>query len=427
MERLCDLHRQLYNAALEERIDAFRKAGKSISFAEQCKSLTLIRQQNPEYLAINAQSAQVTLKRLDKAFAHRGAGLVTVYAGAGASSLPVYLAAAAVACGDLENDQDLDLLADSKLYENHVCNPPNTAPEAPQGLQASVSNDTVVLAWQKADDLQTMQNGLTYNLRVGTTPGGNEIVSSLSDPSGWRKIAEMGNAYQNTGWWLHNLEPGTYYWSVQAIDNSFAGGPFAPEQTFVVQPVSRTVHLSLFLEGLFNPATGQMNKAQDENGDEFPGTVADRIRFSLALPVAPFSTFYSVDNIDLNQDGTCSLSVPCTGYYYLVIKHRNSIETWSSSPVYLLSDPVVYDFASEASRAYGDNLYEVSGKWLIYGADVNQDGLIDSSDMLLVESESNDFAAGYLPADVNGDGIIDSSDMLLIEKNADNFVSSARP
>jgi putative transposase len=69
MERLCDLHRQLYNAALEERIDAFRKAGKSISFAEQCKSLTLIRQQNPEYLAINAQSAQVTLKRLDKAFA----------------------------------------------------------------------------------------------------------------------------------------------------------------------------------------------------------------------------------------------------------------------------------------------------------------------------------------------------------------------
>ena len=71
MERLCDLHRQLYNAALEERIDAFRKAGKSISFAEQCKSLTLIRQQNPEYLAVNAQSAQVTLKRLDKAFAAR--------------------------------------------------------------------------------------------------------------------------------------------------------------------------------------------------------------------------------------------------------------------------------------------------------------------------------------------------------------------
>ncbi len=68
MDRLHALHRQLYNAALEERIDAYRKAGKSISYVEQAKSLTLIRQQNPEYLAVNAQSAQVTLKRLDLAF-----------------------------------------------------------------------------------------------------------------------------------------------------------------------------------------------------------------------------------------------------------------------------------------------------------------------------------------------------------------------
>ena len=68
MERLHSLHRQLYNSALEERIEAYRKASISISYADQCKSLTLIRQQNPEYLAVNAQSAQVTLKRLDLAF-----------------------------------------------------------------------------------------------------------------------------------------------------------------------------------------------------------------------------------------------------------------------------------------------------------------------------------------------------------------------
>src|SRR5215468_5721480 len=40
----------------------------SISYADQCKSLTTIRQQDPAYLAVNAQSAQVTLKRLDLAF-----------------------------------------------------------------------------------------------------------------------------------------------------------------------------------------------------------------------------------------------------------------------------------------------------------------------------------------------------------------------
>lgn len=69
LERVCDLHRALYNGALEERIEAYRKTGASISFADQCKSLTVIRRECPEYLALNAQSAQVTLKRLDRAFA----------------------------------------------------------------------------------------------------------------------------------------------------------------------------------------------------------------------------------------------------------------------------------------------------------------------------------------------------------------------
>jgi putative transposase len=69
LERMCALHQKLYNAALEERIDAYRKTGKSISFGDQCKSLTEIRAAHPEYFGLNAQSAQVTLKRLDKAFA----------------------------------------------------------------------------------------------------------------------------------------------------------------------------------------------------------------------------------------------------------------------------------------------------------------------------------------------------------------------
>ena len=70
LEDVCGLHRQLYNAALEERIGAWQKARQSIGFAAQCKSLTIIRRENPEYLAVNAQSAQVTLKRLDEAFRH---------------------------------------------------------------------------------------------------------------------------------------------------------------------------------------------------------------------------------------------------------------------------------------------------------------------------------------------------------------------
>lgn len=63
------LHQQLYNAALEERIQAYRKQGRSLSFSQQCKSLTQLRAELPEYEALNAQSSQVTLKRVDDAYA----------------------------------------------------------------------------------------------------------------------------------------------------------------------------------------------------------------------------------------------------------------------------------------------------------------------------------------------------------------------
>jgi putative transposase len=61
-------HCDLYNAALEERISAYQKTGKSIGYAAQCRSLTEIRAEHREYSALNAQSAQVTLRRLDLAF-----------------------------------------------------------------------------------------------------------------------------------------------------------------------------------------------------------------------------------------------------------------------------------------------------------------------------------------------------------------------
>ena len=61
-------HQQLYNAALEERISAWKKARQSISYAHQCASLTEIRRDLPEWDEANCSSQQMTLRRLDKAF-----------------------------------------------------------------------------------------------------------------------------------------------------------------------------------------------------------------------------------------------------------------------------------------------------------------------------------------------------------------------
>jgi len=64
------LHQRLYNAALEDRIRVYRETGKGLSFVDQCKTLTQWRHTVPALASLNAQSEQVTLKRLHLAFEH---------------------------------------------------------------------------------------------------------------------------------------------------------------------------------------------------------------------------------------------------------------------------------------------------------------------------------------------------------------------
>lgn len=68
LDHLLVLHQRLYNAALEQRKTAYRRQRASVSYAEQCRDLTALRADDGEYAGLNAQSAQVTLKRVDLAF-----------------------------------------------------------------------------------------------------------------------------------------------------------------------------------------------------------------------------------------------------------------------------------------------------------------------------------------------------------------------
>lgn len=63
-----DHTRDLYNAALEERIDCYRKTGKSRGWQDQCKALTELRAE-PEWASYSVNMQRWPLKQVDLAFA----------------------------------------------------------------------------------------------------------------------------------------------------------------------------------------------------------------------------------------------------------------------------------------------------------------------------------------------------------------------
>jgi hypothetical protein len=185
---------------------------------------------------------------------------------------------------------------------------------------------------------------------------------------------------------------------------------------------------SVFLQGLYDGG-GVMHQAQDENGAHWPAGIADMIWVELHNASNYGAIVYTAAYVQLSTNGTATISVPAiyTGSYYVTIRHRNGIETTTATPLIFSGPTLSYSF-DLPGKAYGSNLYQTGdGSYVIYGGDVNQDGLIDSSDLIAADNDVSNFTTGYIPTDINGDGLIDSTDMILIENNASNFIGIILP
>jgi hypothetical protein len=149
-----------------------------------------------------------------------------------------------------------------------------------------------------------------------------------------------------------------------------------------------------------------------------------------AMPISPWvtvelhssSTPYALvdsNSAALNSEGagifTFTKAVSGTNYY-IVVKSMNTIETWSATAQSFTSGALSYDFTTAAAQAYGNNMVQKGSKWCIYSGDLNQDGLCDSGDLLLIDNDISTFNY-HSVNDLNGDGIINADDEQFINNN----------
>jgi hypothetical protein len=201
-------------------------------------------------------------------------------------------------------------------------------------------------------------------------------------------------------------------------------------QTLTVSmPLSKTLSLSsVFLQGLYDVG-GMMRQANDESGAHWPAGVADHISVELHSASGYSTIIYTASDIILNTNGTATVSIPSEfgGQYYITIRHRNSIETTTASPVSFSGFNISQSFALLTS-AFENNLgVSFDGRFLIYGGDIDQDGFVGASDMAMVDNQSAAFGMGYIVEDADGDGFVGASDMAIIDNNSANFIFAITP
>ena len=120
-----------------------------------------------------------------------------------------------------------------------------------------------------------------------------------------------------------------------------------------------------------------------------------------------------------------------SGSFFRVVKHRNSIETWSNAGVtYTRGSSGNYNFIQPDGQAYGNNQAVVSTTPFyrgMYSGDIDQNGIIDLADVIGIYNDALNFVSGYEVTDLNGNMITDLTDLLYAYNNATAFVTVVDP
>ncbi len=214
----------------------------------------------------------------------------------------------------------------------------------------------------------------------------------------------VSNPYQKFGPWK-------YYQNNFPV--SFGG--FKPKE---IPFTIRTLNLTMLIQGFYDSGSDAM----------VPDTVWTYLRNSSS----PYTVIDSSKTVvNSSGQGVFNFANALNGVnYYLDLRHRNSIETWSNTAQAFTSSQMTYNFTSANTQAFGNNLLQINAtpqKYGIYNGDENQNGFVDLTDVVNVFNAAGSFTTGYVPSDMNGDNITDLADLILTNNNASAFVAKVIP
>lgn len=238
---------------------------------------------------------------------------------------------------------------------------------------------------------------------------------------GYRQISNSNikAAYQNevpvrTKSFFFNLSDTGTVW----FDFSDSLKNYRPDISPVIS--NSEMKLTYIMQGFYNSAADKLN-------------MKDTLTVFLRNSSSPFAIMDSakgkIDSVGF--DKIFPMNKAATGSYYIAVKHRNTIETWSKLPVsFTNGGKTAYSFITAAAQAYGNNMSLVKAspvRYAAYSGDVNQDGIVDASDLITINNDAVLFTTGYKVTDITGNNVTDLSDIVLCMNNSSIFVSKITP
>ena len=265
--------------------------------------------------------------------------------------------------------------------------------------------------------VKTNNGGTTYSATAtypGTTGNLNGLEGNGID---WWAIRSGANVYRSvdlgTTWTTHYTQASAVYQDIDFSTSSGCASGWAVGNSGVISRMSNTSTTSALTLTVNFQACSAIS----------PITV------QLRSATSPYSLIESKAGLGgLNTPQLFSFSNASDATpYYIVVKYINSIETWSKAGGESFTSGVLsYSFTSGLAQAYGSNQILSGGIPSNYQGDLNDDGAVSITDVLIIYNDASTFVTTPL-SDLTCDGITDISDFIVANNNASAFVQIQRP